>query len=180
MLLNGLEVNKSLVSVNCPIIYIIDSMNNITFREFLPEEKEEVVHLMRGLNKEDKEELRLNKEKIKQLFRFAPDRKWVELFVAVYGQEIIGYAVFIKAFSVELLGLYGEIDELYIKPKYRNKGIGSFFIAWLEKHAKDNDCNAMYVVVTSQNMKAQQLYKRLGFEQLPLRYNYVKMLRKVR
>lgn len=152
-------------------------MNSITFREFLPEEKEEVVHLMRALNKEDKGELKLNEKKVKQLFRFTPDRKWVELFVAVHGQEIIGYAIFIKAFSVELAGLYGEIDELYIKPKYRKKGIGSSFIAWLEKHAKNNDCNAMYVVVTSQNMKAQQLYKRLGFKQLPLRYSYVKMLK---
>lgn len=154
-------------------------MNSVSFREFLPEEKEEVVNLMRGLNKEDKEELRLNEEKVKQLFRFAPDRKWVELFVAVYNQEIIGYAIFIKAFSVELSGLYGETDELYVKPEYRNKGIGSSFIAWLEKHAKNNDCNAMYAVVTSQNMKAQQLYKRLGFKQLPLRYSYIKMLKKV-
>lgn len=40
-------------------------MNSISFREFLPQEKEEIVHLMRELNKEDKEELKLNGEKVK-------------------------------------------------------------------------------------------------------------------
>lgn len=49
-------------------------------------------------------------------------------------------------------------DEIYLLPKYRNLGIGSEVIKnELEKH------NKVYLCVYKENVKALNLYKKLGF-----------------
>ncbi len=50
------------------------------------------------------------------------------------------------------------LDEIYLLPQYRNLGIGSDIIKnELKKH------NKMYLYVYKENVKAVNLYKRLGF-----------------
>lgn len=146
------------------------------FREFKSREEEKIIKLMFALNKEDSQELPLSKRKIEQLFLHAPQKKYVQIFVAEKNKEIIGYAVFNKAFSIEFEGIYGEIDEIYIKPDYRNQGIGTKFIKWVERLSKKNKFNALFLVATIKNKKSQKLYKRLGFKPLP-QIGFIKIFR---
>ncbi len=51
------------------------------------------------------------------------------------------------------------LDEIYLLPKYRNMGIGSDIIKnELEKHKK------VYLFVYKDNIRAVNLYKKLGFD----------------
>lgn len=149
----------------------------IHFREYSPSDKQQIMAMMYELNAEDAQELPLQEKKIAVLFAFAPEKKWVSVFVAEKDEEVIGYAILIKAFSVEFGGLYAEVDEFYIKPERRAKGIGSAFLHWLELYAKDQGCSAMHLVATSQNTAAQRLYKRLEYNYLP-RKSFLKILSK--
>ncbi len=148
--------------------------NSVVFREFRKSDGKTISRLMHALNREDSQELPLDKEKVNQLFRHAPKKIYVQLFVAEKSGKIIGYAIYNKAFSVEFSGMYGEIDEIYILPKYRNQGIGTEFVMWLEKLSRKNKFHALYLVSTTHNTNAHGLYKRIGFEKLP-EVGFIKM-----
>lgn len=145
------------------------------FREFQSKDKNAITKLMQALNKEDPEQLPLSSKKIDNLFQAVKSSNQVSLFVAEEQDQIVGYAVFIKAFSVEFFGIYGEIDELYIKPEFRNKGVGTAFIKFIKNLARSQNCQALYMVATPKNKKAQVLYEKLGFKSLP-RVAYIKLL----
>lgn len=145
------------------------------FREFKNQDKAEITKLMRALNKEDPEQLPLSSKKIDSLFQAVKSGSQVRLFVAEEQNQIVGYAVFIKAFSVEFFGIYGEIDEIYVEPQFRNKGIGTAFIKFIENLARSQNCQALYTVATPKNKKAQILYEKLGFSAIP-RITYLKKL----
>ncbi|MCL5114042.1 MAG: GNAT family N-acetyltransferase [Patescibacteria group bacterium] len=145
----------------------MNEANKIKFREFRKEDKEEIVKLMSALNREDSEELPLNRKKINELFRYAPKKQYVQIFVAEISGKIIGYSIYNKAFSVELSGLYGEIDEIYIKPLYRNRKIGTNFVNWVKNYSIKQKFKMLYLVTTLSNKRAQKFYKRLGFRKMP-------------
>lgn len=140
---------------------------DFTFRDYEKRDKEQIIKLMRGLNREDPEELSLSRKKINELFRHAPKKIYVQIFVVEKNGNIIGYAIYNKAFSVELSGLYGEIDEIYIKPSYRNQGIGTSFIGWIKKYSIKKNFKMLYLVTTLNNKNAQRFYRRLGFKKMP-------------
>ena len=143
------------------------SSSKIIFREFKKGDKKEIVKLMSGLNREDPEELPLNRKKINELFKHAPKKKYVQIFTAEKNGKLIGYVIYNKAFSVELSGLYGEIDEIYINPSYRNRGIGTSFIDWIKKYSIKKNFKMLYLVTTLNNKNAQRFYRRLGFKKMP-------------
>ncbi len=51
------------------------------------------------------------------------------------------------------------LDEIFIKEKYRNQGIGTMIIKDIIKNTEEN----LYLWVYKDNMKATKLYHRLGF-----------------
>ncbi|MCX6234365.1 MAG: GNAT family N-acetyltransferase [Bacteroidetes bacterium] len=44
--------------------------------------------------------------------------------VAIYNNEIIGFISLIESYAIYASGKYGVINELYVKPHFRSKGIG--------------------------------------------------------
>lgn len=57
------------------------------------------------------------------------------------------------------------LEHLYVKPQYRNKGLGSEAIKLLEDIVKEYSIS-MYIEVSARNLKAMDLYHRLGFDTL--------------
>lgn len=147
----------------------------ITFREFEKAEEQKIVAMMWALNHEDQEEMPLSEIKVKELFDYVQRENNVKVFVAQKEGELIGYAIFVRSFSVEYSGLFGELDELYLLPDLRGQGIGTAFIGWIEDYARSVGCNFIDMVANFNNTKAQELYRRLGYQPLP-RTTYVKEL----
>lgn len=86
--------------------------------------------------------------------------------------QVAGYALIAKTFSQEAGGFVIWIEELYIKPLFQSKGIGTEFFNYLEKNRSD-DTKRLRLEVDNGNIKAAALYKRLGFS--PLEYKqYIK------
>lgn len=78
-------------------------------------------------------------------------------------QEPIGYMVLTFGFSLEAGGLEACIDELYIQPSYRQRGLGRKALAWMEATCRGRDVRVIYLEVERQNAIAQQLYKKVGY-----------------
>lgn len=75
-----------------------------------------------------------------------------------------GYALLSKTFSQEAGGITILVEELYIEPAYRGKGLATEFFNWLK--AQPNIMR-LRLEVEDNNKGAMRLYERMGFELLP-------------
>ena len=79
------------------------------------------------------------------------------------GAEVVGYAVLTVSFSVESGGRDGFIDEIYLVPEARNRGLGRRLLDLLEAEARALGLNRLYLEVEHHN-PAIRLYRRAGFK----------------
>ncbi len=77
--------------------------------------------------------------------------------------EVIGYTVLTLGFSIEYGGRDGFIDDLYLIPGARGRGIGTQVMALIETEAKLAGVNALHLEVGRENDRAQALYRGQGF-----------------
>jgi ribosomal protein S18 acetylase RimI-like enzyme len=76
--------------------------------------------------------------------------------------ETVGYAVVALGFSLESGGRDALIDELYIVPAARGRGLGGQVLALIEREARGRGLKRLYLEVAHGN-RAQNLYRRAGF-----------------
>ena len=65
-----------------------------------------------------------------------------------------------------------EIDNFFVNPLYRNKGIGSMLMEYLIGIAKSNDVLNITLEVRVSNIVAINLYKKYGFSEVAMRKYY--------
>lgn len=98
------------------------------------------------------------------------DSPYAEGFVFETDGVLSGYAMIAKSFSTE----YGVpciwIEDIYLKPEFRNKGIGSQFFAYLEEKFPGH---LFRLEVESDNAPAVHTYRKNGFTEMP----YIEMKR---
>jgi len=98
------------------------------------------------------------------LERMKEEQEFFHCFVAeTEEKEIIGYATwFFTYFTWSGKGLY--IDDLFVKPAYRGKGIGLQLMEKVFALGKSEKCHKIRWQVSWWNEPAIALYKRLGAE----------------
>jgi GNAT superfamily N-acetyltransferase len=92
------------------------------------------------------------------------------IYIALDGDRAVGFSVafLMKDFSEgDLLGVFraqrGRIEELYVVPEYRGKGIASTLMQKMEIFLKEKGCDYIFVGVHAFNQNAHELYKHLGY-----------------
>ena len=90
-----------------------------------------------------------------------------EVYVARVRDEVVGFIVLIMSGA-----LVGYIQTAGVVPDWRNKGIGSKLLKFAEDLIFSQAPNA-FMCVSSFNKKAQELYKRLGYETIGELKDYV-------
>lgn len=75
----------------------------------------------------------------------------------------IGYIVVTFGWSLEFGGLDAIIDELYVRPGVRGRGIASEALIALPRALSAGGLRAMHLEVDRSNPAAIKLYKRAGF-----------------
>ncbi|MDW3222139.1 MAG: GNAT family N-acetyltransferase [Paracoccaceae bacterium] len=88
----------------------------------------------------------------------------------------IGYIVVTFGWSLEFGGLDGFIDELYVRPGVRDRGIASETLQSLPRALSDAGMKAIHLEVDRTAEKTQRLYTRAGFAMRP---HYMLMTRKL-
>jgi ribosomal protein S18 acetylase RimI-like enzyme len=74
----------------------------------------------------------------------------------------VGYVVVALGFSLESGGRDALIDELYIVPAARGRGLGGEVLALIEREAHGRGLKRLYLEVAHGN-RAVELYRRAGF-----------------
>ncbi len=90
---------------------------------------------------------------------------------------IAGFAFLISFWSNELGGEVIVIDELYVRPRYRNQGYGRELLTQLASPSTlwSRPVVALELEVTPQNTRAAALYSKLGFK--PVKNARLRLLR---
>jgi ribosomal protein S18 acetylase RimI-like enzyme len=84
------------------------------------------------------------------------------IVLARNGAGVVGYAILIPYWSNEYGGIIVFVDELYVLPAARRRGIGLAFFSFLERE-RPFDAVAMFLEVSPGNRPARKLYESLGF-----------------
>ena len=85
-----------------------------------------------------------------------------EALIAEHGDSPVGFALFFHNFSTFLgrPGLY--IEDLYVSPELRGKGIGNKLLKEIARIARDRGCGRLEWAVLDWNEPAIKFYEGLG------------------
>jgi len=94
------------------------------------------------------------------------ENNFVEILIAEYDGQIAGQALFFKNFSTFLgkPGIY--LEDLYVKPEMRSKGIGKALLDKLISLAKERNYGRVEWSVLDWNESAIDFYKKIGAKPL--------------
>lgn len=79
------------------------------------------------------------------------------------GDRRCGYLALCYGYSLEFGGRDGFVDELFIDPAFRNRGLGSQALTAACDLARADGVRVLYLEVRRDNLAAQRYYERLGF-----------------
>lgn len=134
------------------------------FRPYQTTEVASVTQLMLNLSAEDFSGWMATEESILlTLDHFMNHPEKGSILVFENKKSLIGYSIIINYWSNEFKGNVLLIDELYILPAYRSKGIATAFFHYLSE-TRFNDSVMLQLEVSVENSKAIKLYERIGFK----------------
>ena len=96
---------------------------------------------------------------------FGP-RPYAEVLIGRLGAEPVGYALFFHSYSTFLAkpGIY--LEDVFVKPAARGKGVGKALLRAVARAARDRGCGRMEWSVLNWNTPAIEFYESLGAEPL--------------
>lgn len=100
-----------------------------------------------------------------RVLRKAYDEGKDGMFVWEIAGEVVGWS-WLKAHENEFFkeGVYGEIKEIYVVPKFRRKGIGETMMIHVHNWFKEKGVNTVRVETAASNKTAMVFYRKIGFE----------------
>ena len=78
----------------------------------------------------------------------------------------LGYGLLSLKYSHEAGGLELWVEELYVRPAFRGRGLGHEFFAWLRGLAAAEHIRRIRLETEPENERAAALYARMGFSPL--------------
>ena len=83
------------------------------------------------------------------------------------GPKDVGYVVLTLRFGMEYGGLIGCVDDLFVIPQSRNKGLSTAALIQVRDFCESSGIRAMTVEVGFSNGPAQAVYRRVGLVDAP-------------
>ena len=113
----------------------------------------------------------VDKSHFENAFNFClQENNYARIFIIRYDGKVAGYGNIAFTYSIEAGGKVVLLEELFIKPNYRNKGIGKAFFDFIYKNYP---AKRYRLEVTACNNDAIRLYEKLGYKFL----NYKQMIK---
>ena len=106
-----------------------------------------------------------NEEKLRQTL-FGP-RPYAEVLIARLDNKPVGQALFFHTYSTFCAqpGIY--LEDLFVLPDFRSRGIGRALLQRLAQIARERDCARLEWSVLDWNERAISFYKHIGADILP-------------
>ena len=75
----------------------------------------------------------------------------------------VGYVVLTLGYSMEYGGRDAFVDDLFIRPPFRGRGLGKLALAEVRAACEKREVRALHLEVGRDNAAAHSLYRRAGF-----------------
>lgn len=140
--------------------------NRLKIRKAAPEDVKVIFELIKELAEYEKL-LHEVKTTVTDLQKALFDKNSsVQVLIAEFNDLPVGYALFFFNFSTFLgkTGIY--LEDLFVKPTFRNKGIGKSLLESVIQIAKERDCGRVEWSVLDWNQPAIDFYESRGAKSL--------------
>lgn len=86
-----------------------------------------------------------------------------QVWVAEDAQRLVAYAVLTLGYSLEHRGRDAFVDELYVVPSHRGRGLGRAALGLMDGYCREHGVHVLLLEVEHVNEDAHALYRRAGF-----------------
>lgn len=139
-------------------------------RKMLPSDENEVLAMMRPFYSSPAVYTNGSEEIFRRDFAACVgEYPFLEGFILQDGSGLLGYAMLAHSFSTEFGKPCVWIEDLYLKPEARGKGLGPEFLSFVKKAYPQA---ILRLEVEEDNTQAVSAYQKSGFDVLP----YMEML----
>lgn len=132
------------------------------FRQATAGDADVILELMRGYYSEDGYSF-ADDDARSALLELVRDSRLGRLWVAEEGGHVVGYLAVTLGFSLEYRGRDAFIDELFLSPEARGKGLGKEAITTALDYCRERGVKAVHLEVEGHRQSALGLYRRSGF-----------------
>lgn len=137
----------------------------ITFREAVSTDEAALLRMMRKLAEQEPGALVFHESVARDaLHEFLANPQLGRIWLVLEQQRPAGYVVLTLGFSFEYHGREAFIDELYVEPEHRRKGLGRQTMQFVAERAREMGVHAIHLEVDHGNDPALELYRRLGYQ----------------
>ncbi len=98
---------------------------------------------------------------------------YLEGYIIESEGKTAGYMLFMKSFSQEAGGRFAFLDELYVRPEYRGRGLGREALAFAQSRVDGGQWRRVRLEVAPGNDGAREMYRRAGYMALPYEQMYI-------
>ena len=141
----------------------------LTFRDLSPNDQDRVLPMVMDFYQSDAVDHLVDRAVMERAFLDAvdPAEDLLHGLLIQYGGEDAGYLYLTKCYSAEVGGRCVFIEELYLNPPFRGRGLGEQILSWIEESWPG--ARRFRLEVTQVNQRATHLYQKMGYQFL--RYN---------
>ena len=136
--------------------------DSVTVRAALEHETPLILQFVRELAQYERlEEQMVAGEDQMRAALFGP-RPYAEVVFVCWEAQPVGFALFFHNFSTFLgrPGIY--LEDLFVRPQFRGRGLGRRLLVWLAQLAVERGCGRLEWAVLDWNAPAIGFYRRLG------------------
>lgn len=90
---------------------------------------------------------------------------YLEGYVFERDGQMVGYGMLAKSYSTEAGGLCVWIEDIYVRPEHRGKGLGSGFLSFVDEKYGDTAAR-IRLEAEPDNENAIAVYRKAGYEVL--------------
>jgi GNAT superfamily N-acetyltransferase len=131
-------------------------------RAVLPEDVPVLLELFRELAEYEHLEHELQATEARLGSALFGQRPAVEALIAQSGAEVAGYALLFPTFSSFLTTSGVWLEDLFVRPAYRGRGIGKALLAAVAAHVRDSGGQRLEWAALDWNELALGFYRRIG------------------
>jgi GNAT superfamily N-acetyltransferase len=135
---------------------------NIGYRMASIEDEASIIPMAHAFHSEDGHPLAVGSEDaIRAALR---GHELGQVYLVESENQVLGYFVLCFTLSIEFGGLVVILDDLYLKPESRGKGIGQFLLKEIKKLAKTKNAVQIFLEIEHENLRANKIYLQSGFK----------------
>lgn len=147
------------------VLSLAPAQDKFALRPAIEQDAHTVYQLVREIREfHDRDPNTVSESKIRKYGFGAKPLFKVEL--AEVDQKIVGMAIYYIGWA----GFEGYpeivLEDIYVQPAYRGRGIGTAFFQKIAKYGVENDCERIVFQVSNWNEKAFAFYEKLGAKKM--------------